>query len=84
MLQKDIPSIAPVGNIKDQFISFTKALQLTLEAITPLELETVSVFNLINRVVANDLFSLVNSPESDVSLKDGYAVLLGRYFPGQS
>ena len=75
MLQKDIPSIAPVGNIKDQSISFTKALQLTLEAITPLDLEAVSAFNLINRVVANDLFSLNDSPESDVSLKDGYAVL---------
>jgi len=75
VLQKGIPSISPVSNIKDQFISFTTALQLTLDAITPLEQETVSVFNLINRVVVNDLFSLVNSPESDVSLKDGYAVL---------
>lgn len=61
--------------MKEQLISFTKALQLTLEGITPLEQETVSVFSLINRVVVNDLFSLVNSPESDVSLKDGYAVL---------
>jgi molybdopterin molybdotransferase len=60
--------------MKEQFIGFTKALQLTLDSIAPLELETVSVFNLINRVVASDLFSLVDSPEGHVSLKDGYAV----------
>jgi molybdopterin molybdotransferase len=58
----------------EQFISFTKALQMTLEAIAPLDPETVPLSNLINRILATDLFSLVNSPESDVSLKDGYAV----------
>jgi len=60
--------------MEEQLISFTKALQLTLEAIIPLEPETVPLFNLMNRIVASDLFALVNSPESDVSLKDGYAV----------
>jgi molybdopterin molybdotransferase len=75
VLQKDIPNISPVGIKMDEpLISFTKALQLTLEVIAPLDRETVSLFNLINRIVANDLFALVNSPESDVSLKDGYAV----------
>jgi molybdopterin molybdotransferase len=62
------------AKMKEQFIGFTRALQLTLDSIAPLELETVSVFNLINRVVASDLFSLVDSPEGHVSLKDGYAV----------
>ncbi|PKN23890.1 MAG: molybdopterin molybdenumtransferase MoeA [Deltaproteobacteria bacterium HGW-Deltaproteobacteria-21] len=55
-------------------IGFTKALQLTLEAITPLEAEMVSLFSLVNRIVASDLPALVNAPERDVSLKDGYAV----------
>ncbi len=55
-------------------IGFAKALQLTLDAITPLEHGNSSLFNLINRVAASDLLALVNSPESDVSLKDGYAV----------
>ncbi len=60
--------------MKEELISYTEALKITLEAITPLAPETVSLSNLINRVVASDLFSRVDSPESDVSLKDGYAV----------
>lgn len=60
--------------MKEQLIGFTNALQLTLDAITSLEQETASLSNLINRIAATDLFSLVDSPESDVSLKDGYAV----------
>ncbi|MDD5207561.1 MAG: molybdopterin molybdotransferase MoeA [Desulfobacterales bacterium] len=60
--------------MNEQLISYSKALELTLEAISPLEAETVSLFNLINRIAANDLFALVDSPERDVSLKDGYAV----------
>lgn len=60
--------------MKEQLISFAQALQLTLETITPLNPETVPLSGLVNRVVAGDLYALVNSPASDVSLKDGYAV----------
>lgn len=60
--------------MKEEMIGFTKALQLTLDAIDPLETETVPLLNLLDRIVASDLFALVNSPENDASLKDGYAV----------
>jgi molybdopterin molybdotransferase len=60
--------------MKKQLISFTQAWQLTLETITPLDAETIPLSGLVNRVVASDLYALVNSPASDVSLKDGYAI----------
>jgi molybdopterin molybdotransferase len=60
--------------MKEQLIGFNQALQLTLEAITPLGTEAVPLSGLVNRVAAEDLKALVNSPGSDVSLKDGYAI----------
>ena len=58
----------------ESFISYTDALQLTLESISPLETETVPLLQAVGRVTARDLCAQVDSPSVDVSLKDGYAV----------
>lgn len=56
-------------------LGFEEALRLTLEAIGPLPAESVGLLECVGRVAASDLFALVDSPSSDVSRKDGYAVL---------
>jgi len=56
-------------------ISYDEAYQLTMESISPLEIETVELVQAVNRVPGKDLYSRVWSPTCDVSLKDGYAVL---------
>ena len=58
----------------DSRVSYTQALRLTLEHISPLESETISLFQSVGRVTARDLAAMVDSPSVDVSLKDGYAV----------
>jgi molybdopterin molybdotransferase len=55
-------------------ISYTEALQATLENITPLGAEHVAILEARGRVCAEDLFARVDSPSADVSFKDGYAV----------
>lgn len=60
--------------MRNQLISFNRALQLTLDAITPLDSERVPLSRLTGRVAASDLYASVDSPSADVSLKDGYAV----------
>jgi molybdopterin molybdotransferase len=56
-------------------ISFRKAYELTISSIQPLSVEVVTIEDLAGRVTAEDLFSHVDSPSRDVSLKDGYAVI---------
>jgi len=58
----------------DSLVSYTQALRLTLEHISPLDSETISLFQSVGRVTARDLAAMVDSPSVDVSLKDGYAV----------
>jgi molybdopterin molybdotransferase len=58
-------------------ISYTEALQATLERITPLGTEHVPLLDARGRVCAEDLFARVDSPSADVSFKDGYAVRSG-------
>ncbi|MCI0468645.1 MAG: molybdopterin molybdotransferase MoeA [Nitrospirae bacterium] len=55
-------------------ISFKKAFDITINNLQPLSSEAVGIGELIGRVAAGDIFSLVDSPSHDVSLKDGYAV----------
>lgn len=55
-------------------ISYSEAYQLTLEHILAIGTEDVDILNAVERVAAEDLFSRVDSPSADVSLKDGYAV----------
>lgn len=56
-------------------ISFNEAYRLTLENISWLGKEQVSLVESTGRVTAEDLHARVWSPSVDVSLKDGYAVL---------
>jgi len=55
-------------------ISFEQAYQLTLSYIRPLPLETVDLLAAVGRIAGKDLPAIVDSPSTDVSLKDGYAV----------
>lgn len=61
--------------MKSMSLGFEEALRLTLEAIDPLPAENVGLLDCVGRVAASDLYALVDSPSSDVSRKDGYAVL---------
>ena len=56
-------------------LGLEEALRLTLEAIKPLSTETVTLLDSVDRIAASDLYALVDSPSTDASLKDGYAVL---------
>lgn len=56
-------------------IPLKKALELTLANIKPVHTETVFIPELTGRVIAKPVKSLVNTPSSDISLKDGYAVI---------
>jgi len=56
-------------------ISFSEAFQLILNQIQPLGSENIDIFAASGRVAAKDLFSTVDSPSVDVSLKDGYAII---------
>lgn len=56
-------------------IGLDEALRLTLDALTPMPAETVTLLEALDRVVAEDLHARVNSPSLDASLKDGYAVI---------
>jgi molybdopterin molybdotransferase len=51
-----------------------RALQLTLESISPLDSEVVPLSRSTGRVAARDIYAMVDSPSVDASLKDGYAV----------
>ena len=61
--------------LKGIALGLKEALRLTLENINPLSAENVDLAHCIDRVVASDIYALVDSPSVDASLKDGYAVL---------
>jgi molybdopterin molybdotransferase len=62
--------------IKWLSIGLKEALELTLENIEPLAAhQIVDLAQSVDRVVYEDLFSSVDSPSVDASLKDGYAVI---------
>jgi len=48
---------------------------LTLEVVKPLPAEQVALVDSVGRTAASELFALVDSPSTDASLKDGYAVI---------
>jgi len=64
--------------VKSMSLGFEEALRLTLEAIEPLPAENVGLLECVSRVAASDLYALVDSPSSDVSRKDGYAVVYSK------
>lgn len=63
--------------MKGMTYGFADALRLTLERITPLAIETVSLVDSVGRIAAEDLCALIDSPSMDSSRKDGYAVRSG-------
>ncbi len=60
---------------KNMSLGLKEALSLTLEHIEPLPAINVSLVDSVDRIAASDLYALVDSPTTDVSRKDGYAVL---------
>lgn len=55
-------------------ISFDEALELVRSVAKPLESETVAVAEAAGRVLAKPVVAQIDSPRSDVSAMDGYAV----------
>jgi molybdopterin molybdotransferase len=55
-------------------VGFYEALELILERIPRMPTEIIGLADLPGRVLAADVEALVDSPNRDVSLKDGYAV----------
>lgn len=61
---------------KEQTLGYDQALKITLETISPLGSGgEVILAEAVNRVLFKDLYSRVNSPSIDASMKDGYAVI---------
>jgi molybdopterin molybdotransferase len=55
-------------------ISFDEAIELIRSAAKPLEIETVALTEAAGRVLARPVVAQIDSPRSDVSAMDGYAV----------
>jgi len=60
--------------VKNELISFQRALDLTLNRITPLETIVIPVSESLNYIAAEPVAAVVDSPSTNVSTKDGYAV----------
>lgn len=56
-------------------MGYEEALKLILETISPLGSTSIELAECSDRIISEDLYSLVNSPSVDASMKDGYAVL---------
>jgi molybdopterin molybdotransferase len=69
------PACEEKVDIKGISLGLKEALRLTLECIKPLPPEKVALVDSVDRVAASDLYALVDSPSTDASLKDGYAVV---------
>jgi molybdopterin molybdotransferase len=65
--------LAPVPDT-ERTMGQTEALSTTLEKICPLSAVRVSLGEGLNRILGEDVRSLVDSPSTDASLMDGYAV----------
>jgi molybdopterin molybdotransferase len=58
-------------------ISFDEAIELICSVATPLRTETIGVAEAAGRVLARPVVAQIDSPRSDVSAMDGYAVREG-------
>ncbi|MCP4748527.1 MAG: molybdopterin molybdotransferase MoeA [Desulfobacteraceae bacterium] len=56
-------------------VGLNKALQLVLDNVSGLEAESGQLNECADRILAADLYSKVDSPSVNASLKDGYAVV---------
>jgi len=61
--------------MKHLSLGLEQALTITLEHIRPLAVETLQLGECTDHVAASDLYARVDSPSTDSSLKDGYAVV---------
>lgn len=59
----------------EKLIGYDEALRLTLEGVSPLAGEMINLSDSTDYIAAEDLYSRVDSPSVNASLKDGYAVL---------
>ena len=57
-----------------QMMGYEEALKVTLETISPLGSDRVDLAECLDRIVSENLYSQVDSPSIDASMKDGYAV----------
>lgn len=57
-----------------QPLSFHTAYDITLEAVSQLGSEKLPLGQITDRILAEDVFALVDSPSIDASMKDGFAV----------
>lgn len=61
-------------DMKRKMISYDEALAITLNNISNIESEMVSIINCSDCILAEELRALVDSPSVDASLKEGYAI----------
>ena len=55
-------------------ISFDEAVEFVRSIAKPLETETIAIANAAGRILARPVVAQIDSPRSDVSAMDGYAV----------
>jgi molybdopterin molybdotransferase len=61
--------------MKGMTIGLKEAMQLMFGHIIPLPHEDVSLIHCVGRIAASDIVALIDSPSTDTSRKDGYAVI---------
>ena len=57
------------------FISLEEAINILSENVKPLEIEEVSLIDAIKRVLAEDIYSIIDNPPFNKSAMDGYAII---------
>ena len=64
----------PANGSAGLMLSYDQALELLLQAITPLPADSVQIEKASGRYLANPVLAAVDAPRADVSAMDGYAV----------
>jgi len=67
--------LEPQKTKKVALLGFREAIKLCRETITPLPSEDLPLLEAADRIVARDIFALVDAPSVNGSTKDGYAVV---------
>lgn len=57
------------------FISLEEAIEILNENVKTMEVEEVQLIDAIDKVIAEDVYSLINNPPFNKSAMDGYAVM---------
>ena len=65
----------PHPSISNYFISLDEAKKLSKSIKIPIKEEKVKIEDSYNRILSQDIFSMVNDPPFDNSSMDGYAVI---------